>query len=127
MARKAFVGIVAALFGLAFVSLLGVPPYHADVTYVLFGLALALVGFVGAVVIPGWLFHFGVVASFWVAFYLVNALRYGFLMEGFLNHLFFLCWLALATIPAAVVSTIVRRSRQPNPSLQPTVPPSARS
>lgn len=110
--RKTFVGVVAGVFGLALLCLIRVPHYHADVFYVLIFLSLALLGFIGAILVPGRFLAFCVVAGFWVALYLVNSLRYGFLMRGFIAHLWGVVGLGIVILPTAFIAHSVRPARQ---------------
>ena len=114
MSRKLTFAVTAVgLTVFALLTLSDVPHYHSDVTYIMLLVAFMLAGLIGAITIRSIVFPFAVLAVLWIAFYLINSIRFGFLKEGFIAHLAALGLLAASTVPVAVVAKFIRnRSRK---------------
>ena len=94
----------------ALLMLRGVPHYHADVVYVLLLFVYLVLGFFGSIFLRQLFLPFVAASVFWITFYLVNSMKYGFSTDGFINHLNGLVWIGVATIPTQFISIFVRKS-----------------
>ncbi len=85
-ARAVYFAIILLLGGTFLWFGYSTPPYHTDVLYITLLLAVLTIGAVGSSLLRPWWINGLFLGASWPVFYLLLALKHGFLLSGFLSH-----------------------------------------